>query len=159
MGSRVRAGSLGGITSRFRAHEAACKGNARHMQGGRRSRPYTKKDHARGLSGGRLAMCGVGVVGCKIARARITRSSVSYQRAAAPSLSVSGGERGNLWELGRTLSGWAYMRGDRRVGATNRLDERADGPQLATRPPFAMRDVTHRRLELRESCGRVQPPH
>ena len=34
-----------------------------------------------------------------------------------------------------------YMRGDDRVGATNRHDKRAGGPQLATRPPFAMREM------------------
>ena len=39
-----------------------------------------------------------------------------------------------------------------------RDDWRPEGSRRAERPPFAVRGGTYRRLELRESGGRVQPP-
>ena len=40
--------------------------------------------------------------------------------------------KGNNLREEKLPTGWVCMQGDERVGATNRLDGRAAGPQLAT---------------------------
>src|SRR5258706_10296554 len=74
-------------------------------------------------------------------------------------VSRTGGKNGRRY----TRRGGQMPGGRReRRGATRERPQPSDvhtaGPRHAMRPPLAIRDSTYRRLELRESGGRVQAP-
>ena len=76
-----------------------------------------------------MCRCGMG----RAKAARVTATGKNCELATGGDVHLSVYREGKQpAERRRVPTGWVYMQGDERVGATKRLDGRAAGPQLAT---------------------------